>query len=165
MPKIKGALSVSLIEKSIKELQQYKSDLNNKVDELLKSIMDHGLEVARAKCIEMDINDSGNLLSSIDGYFDSALHKAVIRVNCKYAVFVEFGTGTKGANAPYLAEEIMSAAGYTYNGGIHHTTKAGVDGWWYYNEKLQRFVFTNGYKSRPFMYETAQELHDWLKGM
>lgn len=165
MPEIRGSLSVKLVNDALKAVREYKTNLNQKIQDLLKAIMEHGLEVARAKCIDMHINDSGHLLSTINGYFDGALKRAVIRVDCNYAVFVEFGTGTKGENSPYPAAEIMNSAGYVYNGGTHHTTVNGIDGWWYYNDKLQRFVFTNGYQSRPFMYETAQELHDWLKGL
>lgn len=58
-----------------------------------------------------------------------------VRSRAKYSEFVEFGTGIYGENP---------------NGGHRRTP------WVYYDEGLKRFVWTRGFRARPFMHPAAE---------
>ena len=157
MKQINIALSKQNVEKAIKELNKYKKDLLEKIDKILSSLTDMGVNIARAKVLEMNINDTGNLLSSIGGYYSPNLKAGFIIVNCEYAVFVEFGTGIVGKQNPYQGKA-MAQVGYKYGGGTKYiSTKDGRIGW-YYPTDDGTWKFTEGLPSRPFMYETSLEL-------
>lgn len=73
------------------------------------------------------------------------------------AMFVEFGTGPKGEENPYIGDSM----GWKYNTGdnikeyaINGVTVTG----WFYPDGSGGYRFTSGMPSRPFMYETAMEL-------
>ncbi|MGN0620554.1 MAG: hypothetical protein ACI4I9_01700 [Porcipelethomonas sp.] len=157
MKTLKIRLSSESVSKAVRELQEYKAGLQGKAQLLVKTLTDEGAEICRVKIAELDISDTGNLLSSIGGYYDSSLNAGFITADCEYAVFVEFGTGTKGVRKPYPGEA-MARAGYKYMGGTRYiTTKDGRIGW-FYPAPDGTWKFTEGLPSRPFMYETAEEL-------
>lgn len=164
MKVIKMSLSVKSINNAIKELQEYKSDINHKAQKIVSELTDLGLTIAKSKVIEMNINDTGHLLNSISGYYSPTLNAGFITVNCEYAVFVEFGTGTRGVKSSYPGDA-MAQAGYKYLGGTHYiTTKDGRIGWFYPADD-GTWRFTEGLPSRPFMYETGIELEKLARGM
>lgn len=161
MKQIKIRLDTKDIIRAIRELRSYKEEIERKSRQIVMSLVDDGVNILRAVIIEMNINDTGDLYSSVDGYYSASLNAGIIRVNCEYAVFVEFGTGTVGKDSPYPGAA-MAEAGYKYCGGTHYfTTKDGRIGW-VYPTKDGEFRFTEGLPSRPFMYETAKELRKQL---
>jgi hypothetical protein len=79
-------------------------------------------------------------------------------VTSDHVAFVEFGTGVVGQNSPHKNGEYLSKAAWNYASGTKiFTTKDGRVGWIYPTDD-GGFRFTEGVKSRPFMYETALEL-------
>lgn len=159
--KIKFSLSTDSIEKAKQELIVYKQSINDKTQLAVQRLIDMGTEICRAKVIELDIPDTGYLLSKIDGYYSPTLNAGFIYCDCDYAVFVEFGTGVKGKASPYTGQA-MAQVGYQYMGGTTYvTTKDGRIGW-YYPADDGTWKFTEGMPSRPFMYETALELRQML---
>lgn len=158
MTNISLTLSDKSIENAIKQLKDYKKSIEEKAQLLIEKLGDYGLDVCRAKIIEMDINDTGRLLSSVAGYYSSHLHSGYITVDCDYAVFVEFGTGTRGIGKPYPAGEIMAEVGYQYMGGTKYVTLLDGRIGWYYPTEDGHWKFTEGLPSRPFMYETALDM-------
>ncbi len=160
MTDIKISLSTGGIRKAIAQLKAYREAVDKKSGLLIQKLTEHGLNVSRAVIAEMGINDTGNLLNSVDGYYSPALNAGFIRVSCDYACFVEFGTGVIGKGKPYPAGEIMAEAGYRYMGGTHYVTLLdGRVGWYYPIDDGRSWRFTQGMPSRPFMYETAQDMH------
>ena len=158
---IKFSLSTDSIEKAKQELIAYKKSINEKTQLAVQRLVDLGTEICRAKVIELDIPDTGYLLSKIDGYYSPTLNAGLIFCDCNYAVFVEFGTGVKGKASPYVGQA-MTQVGYQYMGGTTYvTTKDGRIGW-YYPADDGTWKFTEGMPSRPFMYETALELKQKL---
>lgn len=154
---IKITLSEKSINNAIKELEVYKNGIIAKTSKAVEMLTDYGLEICRAKIIEMNINDTGNLYNSLSGYYSPTLNAGFITVNCEYAVFVEFGTGTRGVKEPY-AGQAMAETGYKYMGGTKYvTTKDGRIGWFYPADD-GTWRFTEGLPSRPFMYETGIEM-------
>lgn len=161
---IKMSLSTKSMEKAKRELRSYKQDIRKKAGQIVRQVVVYGCDVCRAKIAEMDIHDTGNLLNSVGSYFDESSMRGFIRVDCNYAVFVEFGTGTKGMKTPYIGEA-MSKAGYKYMGGTQYVTLADGRIGWYYPADDGTWRFTEGLPSRPFMYETGQEIRQDLQSI
>lgn len=164
MEVIKMSLSVKSMENAKREIRSYKQEIRRKAEETVRRLASYGCEVCKAKVIEMGIPDTGNLLHSVGSYFDEASMRGFIRVSCDYAVFVEFGTGTKGMKTPYISET-MSKSGYKYMGGTSYVTLSDGRIGWYYPADDGTWRFTEGLPSRPFMYETGQELRHELKNI
>lgn len=158
MKTIEVRLDPKSISKAIKELRQYKKDIERKTQLLVQRLVDMGADVARVKIVEMGAVDTSELLANVDGYFSPLLNKGFVRVTSDHAVFVEFGTGVVGQANPHTNGEYLSKAAWQYATGPKiFTTKDGRVGWIYPTDD-GGFRFTEGMESRPFMYETALEL-------
>jgi hypothetical protein len=74
----------------------------------------------------------------------------IVSADAGFAAYVEFGTGIVGAGSPHPE---ASEKGVKYDRNKH-----GEKGWVYFkNDKFRR---TRGQTSKPFMYETAQQIPD-----
>ncbi len=158
MKTITVSLDPQGIANAIKELQQYKKDVERKTQLLVQRLTDLGAEVARVKIVSMGAYYSGELLSGVDGYFSPLLNTGFVRVTSDHVAFVEFGTGVKGQNSPHKNGEYLAKAAWQYASGPKiFTTKNGRVGWIYPTDD-GGYRFTEGMVSRPFMYETALEI-------
>ena len=146
--KIIFGLSTKEINRAIRDLKRYKRELNKKVSLLIETLTDYGVDVAKAQIRELGAWYTGELESSITGYFSPTLGAGVIKAGSPYAVFVEFGTGIVGQTSPHPDPKDWQ---YDIN-------KHGEEGWIYFNERDGRWHWTKGVESRPFMYNTAREL-------
>lgn len=146
---IKVRLDPKSIEAAITELQMYKEDLQRRATLLVKTLSDRGADIVRAKVVEMDAVDTGELLDSVESCLVGSV--GFIRVNAEYGMFVEFGTGIVGSQSPHPAD-----GDYGWQYDIHHHGTAG----WVYPADDGTFRRTRGQQSRPFMYETALRLRD-----
>lgn len=146
------------IADAIKEIQQYKKDVENKARLLVQQLTTMGADIARVKIVGMGAYYSGELLSGVDGYFSPLLNAGFVRVTSDHVAFVEFGTGVVGQASPHRNGEYLSKAAWSYATGAKiFTTKDGRVGWIYPTDD-GGFKFTEGMQSRPFMYETALQL-------
>ena len=151
------------LEKGIKKLQAYKKRVETKTSLLVKRLTEYGAEVARIKIVGMGAYYSGELLSGVSGFYSPSLNAGFVRVTSDHVAFVEFGTGVKGQNSPHKNGEYLSLAAWEYAVGPKiFTTKDGRVGWIYPTDD-GGFRFTEGMPSRPFMYETAVQLHSDLQ--
>jgi hypothetical protein len=141
-------LSEDSISKAIREVEKYKGELKNKVHLLIERLTDYGVEVAKAQVRELGAFYTGELEESITGYYSPSTQVGIIKTDVPYAVYVEFGTGVVGAGSPHPAP-----AGWRYDVNNH-----GEAGWWYFNDRDQKWHWTKGIESRPFMYNTLQIL-------
>jgi hypothetical protein len=108
---------------------------------------------------------SGELLGGVSGYYSPTLNAGFVRVASDHVAFVEFGTGVVGQNSPHKNGEYLAKASWGYATGTKiFTTKDGKVGW-IYPASDGSFRFTEGMKSRPFLYETALELQSKFEGM
>lgn len=146
--KIIFGLSTKEINRAIRELEQYKKELNRKTSLLIEALTDRGVEIAKAQIRELGAVYTGELEESIMGYFNPTVQVGIIRAGAPYAIYVEFGTGVVGAGSPHPAP-----AGWRYDVNNH-----GEAGWWYFNDRDQKWHWTKGIESRPFMYNTVQIL-------
>jgi hypothetical protein len=146
------------IKNAIKELKQYKRDVENKTRLLVQRLTDEGAAIARVKIVNMGAYYSGELLSGVSGYYSPSLNAGFVKVASDHVAFVEFGTGIVGQNSPHKNGEYLSKAAWSDASGTKiFTTKDGRVGWIYPTDD-GGFRFTEGMESRPFMYETALEL-------
>ena len=158
MKTISVRLDPKSIEEAINELNQYKKDVENKAKLLVQRLTDLGASVVRVKIVGMGAYYSGELLSGVDGYYSPSLNAGFVRVTNDHVAFVEFGTGVVGQASPHTNGEYLSKASWSYATGAKiFTTKDGRVGWIYPTDD-GGYRFTEGMKSRPFMYETALEL-------
>ena len=142
-------LTTRSIEDAIREVKEYKRKLNDRVKALIRELADKGVEIAKAQVRELGAVYTGQLEESITGFFDEETGLGIIRTDCPYAIYVEFGTGVVGERNPH-PEPIE---GWQYDVNEH-----GDKGWWYFNERDQKWHWTKGMVSRPFMYNTLQLL-------
>lgn len=146
------------IDKAIKQLNDYKKEVETKTTELAQRLATLGAEIVRMKIVELGVVDKGDLLSSVGGYFSPLLNAGFVMVTSDHAAFVEFGTGIVGNTNPHSNAEYLAKASWKYMVGEKiFTTKDGKVGWVYPTDD-GGYRFTEGMPSRPFMYETALEL-------
>ena len=144
------SLSVKEIEKAKRKLERYKETLENRVQALIMALTEQGEKIAKVNVVQMGAFDSGTLEASIEGYYSPLLGCGIIKSDCYYAVYCEFGTGQRGSEAQHpKAGEL----GYQYDINSH-----GEDGWFFYNAETGKSGWTTGMPSRPFMYDTAMQL-------
>lgn len=145
---IRFSLNEKDIDRAIKELQQFKKEFLEKCDRLVEALTDKGVEIARLQVQQLDAVYTGELWNSIEGYYSPSLNAGIIKAGAYYAVYVEFGTGVVGKQSPHPKPD-----GWQYDVNQH-----GDEGWVYYDDESGKFRWTKGFKSRPFMYNTARQL-------
>jgi len=152
---LKVSLSSNSIDEAIEALKKYNQELERKAELLVKQLGEEGYKLVKLNLA--DIHYTGELQSSVHLKQDRLY--ARIFVNSKHAIYVEFGTGSKGASTPYIGNNDI---GWQYNIGetIGWYNINGVMkyGWFYYDELTGRYKFTEGMPSRPFMYDSATTL-------
>ena len=150
MRKITTTLNTSDISRAIKELEKYKVELKIKTQLLMQTIVATGEQIAKAQVIELGAKYTGDLANSINGVYNASSHIGLIYAGAWYAVYVEFGTGLIGSNSPHPTPEV---ANWQYDMNKH-----GEMGWVFLDESDGTYHWTQGFASRPFMYNTARQL-------
>lgn len=138
-------LSAESLRKAAAEVRAYKARIEKLAVDLAAELAAQGAQIALIEAA--DIKDTGKLLSSIVG--EHSGNYGYVKCKCGYAVYVEFGTGVVGGRNPHPD---ISIAGWKYDVNGH-----GELGWWYPG-KDGTLYWTKGFESRPFMYNTAQQL-------
>lgn len=158
MRTIRVSLDPKGIDMAIKEINAYRKEVEQKAVRLAQRLTDKGVEIARMKIVEMCKISSGDLLSSVIGYYSPALNSGFVRVTNDHAIFVEFGTGPQGAAHPH------PMGGIAHKGEGWYTKADGkpmdnLYNWTPITTKNGDVIYyTEGQPAKPFMYETAREL-------
>lgn len=150
---IRFSLNEKDINRAIREVAKFKKSFLEKCNRLIKVLTDEGAEIARIKVAELDAVYTGELMNSIEGYYSPSLQAGFIRAGAYYAIYVEFGTGVVGSQSSH-----PNPQGWQYDVNGH-----GDEGWVYYDDESGKFRWTKGFKSRPFMYNTARQLEKECK--
>ncbi len=153
MKKIQMKITSNDIDNVINEIQLMKKDVKGKVHNLIEELVDKGVEIAKAEVRRLGAYYTGELESNIVGYFSPTLGAGIIKANAPYAIFVEFGTGVVGEGNPH-----PDKGDWEYDINNH-----GDDGWLYFNERDNKWHWTKGMESRPFLYNTVLELQKLAK--
>ena len=150
MPKvIRIDLSVKYsIDAAINELDNTVAEIRRRTNELVERLTEEGAQIARVQVMSLGAVYTGELLNSIEGFYDPESHVGIIRANAYYAAYVEYGTGIVGQGSSHPDPD-----GWVYDVNGH-----GEKGWVYYNSNDDQFHWTAGMSARPFMYNTANEL-------
>lgn len=150
---IRLSLNPDDIDRAIQDVEKFKQEFQRKCNLLVQALTEYGLEVAKVQVVQLDAWYTGELMSSIDGYFSPTYGVGIIKAGAYYAAYVEFGTGVVGSSSPHPDPQ-----GWQYDINAH-----GDDGWVYFDDYSGEFRWTKGFKSRPFMYNTARELEKECK--
>ena len=150
---IRFSLDEKDIGRAIKELKQFKTEFLEKCNRLIEALTDRGVEVAKLEVQQLDAVYTGELMNSIEGYYSPTYNVGIIKAGAYYAAYVEFGTGVVGSQSPH-----PNPQGWQYDVNGH-----GDEGWVYYDDYSGQFRWTRGFKSRPFMYNTARQLEKECK--
>jgi hypothetical protein len=147
---VKVNLSQKSVQSAIKKIERYKETLNRRCLRLVEQLTERGVKIAKFNVQNLGAFYTGELESSIDGYFSPSLGVGIIYAGSWYAVYVEFGSGIRGQEAQH---PMSGQVGYVYDVNNH-----GEEGWVYFNERDGQYHWTDGMPSRPFMYDTVQQL-------
>lgn len=158
MKAIKVRLSAEGVKQAVQELREYQAKVQAAASAIVEALASAGEEFAVAAVLPFA--ETGQLASSIKA--ETGGNVGFVKCSCGYAVYVEFGTGIKGAGSPHPDTAIL---GWKYDINQH-----GELGWWYPTDNADpnpykytakngtTYAWTRGMPSRPFMYETAQML-------
>ena len=146
------------IQRAVNQIKAVEKGLVKGLQELAKTLIEHGVVVAKMYVAQWGAIDSGTLVDSIDGEYNESDHSGRIWTDCNYAVYVEFGTGIVGESMPH---PLSAELGVSYDKNGH-----GDAGWWYPSEEGwyqpkdggPLMAWTKGMPSRPFMYDTLRNL-------
>lgn len=156
MKKFKVDLSVSGIEKLIKDLEDYRdNDLVQKTNKLAEVLAQKGVEIAKTNITTYDAIFTRELIDSIHYTKGNAVFYIV--ADSTHAAFVEFGTGQIGKSKPY-PYPLPEGISWEYNSGSTIFEVSPGQYGWIYPGRDGKYYFTQGMPSRPFMYNTTIEL-------
>lgn len=157
-------LTKSSLNNAIKEVNRFKAQLTESMNDLVQRLTEEGASVAKIQVASMEAVDTGELEGSIYGYYDPQTRIGYVIAGAAHAFYVEYGTGPIGAENPHPDP---GTANWEYAIGDHiRPGPGGQMGWWY--DKSGDGVFsgdgsyrwTRGQPSRPFMFNTLQWLEE-----
>lgn len=153
MTKHRANLSARSFRQLAKSIRDYRTSLQDKCEEFAYRMAEEGIAIAQLRILSFDAVMTGELLDSMNleaGDIVSNGAAYYIFTDCEWAAFVEFGTGVVGSENPHPDTGLVN---WKYDTNDH-----GESGWFYFNNG--EWHWTKGMPSRPFMYETAQQLKD-----
>nr|DAU46226.1 MAG TPA: tail component protein [Bacteriophage sp.] len=153
-------LSQNSIQNAIKALQSYQDSLTYNCQLLAEKLAEKGVEIARVEISDLDAVFTSELLQSVHSEYKGSVKGGgvwAVVTDSEHATFVEFGTGIIGKANPYKGT-LPEGVDWQYASG--KTIRQLADGryGWFYKGKDGNWYFTEGMPSRPFMYNTANEL-------
>lgn len=143
------------IENAIKELQDYEKKLNNKIQKLIESLTNDGVEVANA-WIMASQGDSEKPKVTFQVSPVGDIVKAQVFMTGKDVLFIEFGAGIhfNGEDTPHAAD-----FGYgigTYNPNSNNAME--LEGWYYWTGTER--VHSYGTEGTYPMYHAAETMRN-----
>lgn len=155
-----NCFSQSSIQNAIKALQSYQDNLTYKCQLLAEKLAEKGVEIARVEISDLDAVFTSELLQSVHSEYKGSIKGGgvwAVVADSSHALYVELGTGIIGKANPYKGT-LPEGVDWQYASG--KTIRQLADGryGWFYKGKDGNWYFTEGMPSRPFMYNTANEL-------
>lgn len=154
---MKVDLTHESIQKAIADIEILEQDLLEKVDEFTRKLAEKGVEYAKIQLLHYGAYQTGKLYNSIHLEKGDVIQNGaqyIVKTDCDYAIYVEFGTGVVGNSHPHPSGD-----------GVYRTTGWGFtpvpEGWRgkvYHNKDGSEVAFTIGQASKPFMWDTRQFL-------
>ena len=148
-------LNPDSVQEAINSIAEVKERVKRMASELGQALVDDGVMTAKTWIIAYGAYETGELLNSIEGFFDVTTGRGFIKAGSDHAAFVEYGTGVVGLESQAASPDRPSDWEYDKNGHGHY-------GWFYANGR-----WTKGMPPRPFMWQTWNELcnkaHEMVK--
>lgn len=160
-------LSAAGINRAIRQIERFRKQLNQWIDDLMRQLTGEGATIAQMNVMHMNAVYTGRLEENIKGVFFPEERMGYVMADTPYAIFVEYGTGVVGAASPH--PDVMSGEAdvqpYVYKGKAYtgyDSQGHGDKGWVYFlaTDGINEFRWTKGMVSRPFMYETLRWLQE-----
>lgn len=159
----KADLSVSSVRNLQKGLEKYRDSLTYKARLLAERLSEIGIKVAEAKIGESPLGKYITIKTDITE--EQAGCKAILIAtgetftNEGYAPFntllaIEFGAGIHYNKTPNPNADKFGMGVGTFPGQIH----AFEDGWYYWDDKAQKWRYTHGVKATMPMYNASMEI-------
>lgn len=118
------------------------------IDESLEEMAQELVGMAKTNLRSESFHNYPSELEDSIEYSRPSKYNAMVKADAGFAAYVEYGTGIVGHGSPHPeAEE---------KGVIYDHNKHGNKGWYYFKDGKVRH--TRGQTSKPFMYETAQQI-------
>lgn len=167
---IEASLSSKEIEKLINGIKEFKEDTRQRMVVLCKRLSDEGLKVAKAQVGNSPLGRYVTLSTEISeeemGCKAMLIGVGEVKKSDRYAPFytllaIEFGAGiyyNKEKNPK--ADEFGLGVG-TFPNQIH----AFEDGWYYWDEKEQKWKYSHGVKATMPMYRAQLAIMEKVKGI
>ena len=118
------------------------------IDESLEEMAQELVGMAKTNLRDEPFNSYPIELEQSIEYSRPSKYNARVKADAGFAAYVEYGTGIVGRGSPHPE---AAERGVVYDRNNH-----GNKGWRYF--KKGKFRFTRGQTSKPFMYETAQQI-------
>lgn len=155
-------LSVKGIEKLKRQLTEYKNDeLPRKINLLLDKLKDLGVLVGEIKIAESPLGKYTHISVESSGLTRRILFIGEVKYSDGYAPFstilaLEFGSGIHyNQNKNPNADKFGYGVG-TFPGQLH----AFEDGWYFWSEEKQEWIYTHGVRATMPMYEAEKAMRD-----
>lgn len=169
MKKIKFKLSEPSIRKAIQDLEQYKQDLNRKIEIFTEKLAQKGVKVAEQRINESPLGKKTVTLRTEAKNADGVSRVVLIatgevKQSKDYPPFntllaIEFGAGIHYNKAPNPNADKFGLGVGTFPGQIH----AYEDYWFYWDEDKQKWLPTHGVKATMPMYKASVEIIEKVK--
>lgn len=158
----KTTLSNRGVDSLIKKVKNYRDSVVNKTYLFTQRLAEKGVDIAQVYLGSYNAIFTGDLMRNIHamgGNVSMGTTIFYIVADSEHAVFVEFGTGQVGQEAPY-PYPFPLGTDWEYNTGeTIFEFETGQYGWFYIGND-GKLYFTQGMPARPFMYETSLRLKD-----
>lgn len=168
MKKISIDLSVSSIEKAIKEIEEYKRSLDAKVKELVTRLAEVGLNTVNATMMSVAPVDRGEY--NADVVYDASgsnVQGAVIHLSGDQVLFLEFSAGVLFGTDSFASLPNNPTYGKGFGMGTYPSDKGHWDdptGWWYV-DKWGQPQHTYGVRAYAPMYHAAVEMRSRIRSI
>lgn len=157
------ALSISSIQNLKSQLEKYRDDLQNKCRKLVAELANIGINVAEAKIGESPLGKYISIKTDITeeqaGCKAILIATGAVKESEGYEPFntllaVEFGAGIHYNPTPNPNADKFGFGVGTFPGQIH----AFEDGWYYWDEKNEKWKYTHGVRATMPMYNASLEI-------
>lgn len=146
-------VSVNSIDKAIKELEVYKTRIEQRLNQLIDRMCADGASYA---ILNLTHIDTGATQSSIIGYRSGNM--GIIEVGGN-AIWIEFGTGVLGNRGSDNVHQDRGLLGISEWGTYGKGQGSNPGGWFYYDEADHgKLKHTFGIPMNPFMEQAAHRL-------
>ena len=160
-----ATLSASSIRKLQKDLEKYKSELQEKAEKFAEALAEEGVEIAKMNIAGYDAVFTGELINSI--HVERTDGKGVVFAvvaDSAHAIIVELGTGQRGLDTPY-PHPLPEGVSWSY--AVGRTIRQNKEGryYWFYPGQDGQWHYTEGLPARPYMHDTAMELYQKVESV